>query len=269
MHGKSPGFPPSAAAPTHAPACESESARRLFRGQVLPIRTAGVGRSRGGRDALVSAARLWSSPRPMPRLTRILLALLLLAMPLAARASDALRLSAQEARAGDAITIEWSRLPAGTDEVELELALDGGRWLRISPELEAHEGRFVWRVPAGLVGDARVRLRYGLGNEEHEGAIVSLTLSATGDAASPNMSRAAGEWWNVGEHDAPGAPTGFSGGASLAPTLATLTGVLNDPSFETLVPLDDPRFTARAPARSTLAPPARRFTAPRNAPLRN
>ena len=52
--------------------------------------------------------------------------------------------------AGSRLEIAWSGLEVGAREVELELSLAGGRWMRISPELEAREGRYRWRVPPDL-----------------------------------------------------------------------------------------------------------------------
>ena len=110
-----------------------------------------------------------------PWFDRLLPAALLVATLLAALASRAQaepRLSgwSEVVRAGDRIDIAWSELPAGTHEVELKVSIDGGRWKRISPELEAHEAHFVWRVPKSMRGEARIRLCYGGGHGEDETA---------------------------------------------------------------------------------------------------
>ena len=73
-------------------------------------------------------------------------------------------------RTGESIDIAWSELPVGTHEVELEVSIEGGNWKRISPELEAHAGHFAWRVPAGMHGNARVRLRLGSEHGEVDSA---------------------------------------------------------------------------------------------------
>lgn len=205
----------------------------------------------------------------MPRPTRILFALLLLALPLAARASGALRLSAGQARAGDAITIEWSRLPAGTHEVELELALDGGRWIRISPELEAREGRFVWRVPAGLVGDAGVRLRYGDEHEEYAGTERPIRLLAPDTQLSPDATLDSDEWWNLEDSAAPMPTAGLSDRATLAPAVAVMHGLPSNPSVLALDSQPQPGFLGVRDVSTPVLPSDRAFTAPRNVPLRN
>lgn len=64
-------------------------------------------------------------------------------------------------RAGTDLEITWTGLGPEAHEAELELSLSGGRWVRISPELEVREGHFTWHVPAGLAGPARLRLKYG------------------------------------------------------------------------------------------------------------
>src|SRR5215471_20165452 len=64
-------------------------------------------------------------------------------------------------RGGSELRVTWSGLGSGAHEAELELSLAGGRWVRVSPELDAREGGFTWRVPAGLAGPARLRLRFG------------------------------------------------------------------------------------------------------------
>src|SRR5262249_62289364 len=63
--------------------------------------------------------------------------------------------------AGGRLHVRWTGLGPEVHEAELELSLGGGRWTRISPELDANEGGFTWVVPAGLAGPARLRLRDG------------------------------------------------------------------------------------------------------------
>ncbi len=108
-------------------------------------------------------------------IARLLLALVLAAaMPHAcgARAFAEPRVAGlpNSVRTGESIDIAWSELPAGTHEVELEVSIEGGNWKRISPELEAHAGHFAWRVPAGMHGNARVRLRLGSEHGEVDSA---------------------------------------------------------------------------------------------------
>lgn len=110
-----------------------------------------------------------------PSFDRLLPAVLLVATLLAALSSRAQaepRLSgwSEVVRAGDRVDIVWSELPAGTHEVELKVSIDGGRWKRISPELEAQDGHFLWRVPQSMKGEASIRLCYGGGHGEEEAA---------------------------------------------------------------------------------------------------
>lgn len=205
----------------------------------------------------------------MRRLPPILLVLLCMLMPLTAWAMPMLRASADQVRAGETLTIEWSRLPAGTHEVELELSLDGGRWLRISPELEAHEGRFVWTVPAGLSGTARVRLRYGREHEEHEGGMVALELPAPEHAPVPGALLAAGDWWNVG-HPSTDAPLSDLGeGASLAPAMQSLHALPSPTTGIAVESAPAPAFDQVLPAEPGHSLIPRAFTPPRSTPLRN
>jgi len=73
--------------------------------------------------------------------------------------------------AGGRLHIRWTGRGQEVHEAELELSLGGGRWTRISPELEAREGGFTWQLPAELSGPARLRLRYGGEGFEAEGRV--------------------------------------------------------------------------------------------------
>jgi len=101
--------------------------------------------------------------------------------------------------AGQGLDLHWEGLPGPAHEVELELSLDGGRWVRISPELEADEGHYLWGVPA--VSSARARLRLRAGGEGFEAEVTAsaefrIDLPATA-CASPARAL---DWWQVGEH---------------------------------------------------------------------
>jgi len=103
--------------------------------------------------------------------------------------------------AGEGFDIAWSGLGPRVREVELELSLAGGRWVRISPELEAREGHFAWRVPSGLAGPARLRLRVG-GDGFETAAAVSpeFAIEARVDRSSwlPATASVSEEWWSLG-----------------------------------------------------------------------
>jgi hypothetical protein len=135
----------------------------------------------------------------MRRLPLILAALLLLARSAPALAGSAGLSVPRAVHAGQWLELRWADLPAGTREVELELSLDGGRWLRISPELEARDGHFRWQVPATVSVHARLRLRAGGdGFEDEFGSSAEFTI----EAREQSLARAAhgADWWQVGEH---------------------------------------------------------------------
>ena len=151
----------------------------------------------------------------MRRIPFILLAMLLLARPNAAHARIPALGVPVTAVAGQQFVVHWADLPAGVREVELELRLDGGRWVRISPELESAEGRFVWRVPALASGHAVVRLRGG--GEGFERELTSSREFRIDARLTPVTARSlALEWWTVGEHA--GASGWRSGGATAGPS---------------------------------------------------
>jgi hypothetical protein len=76
-----------------------------------------------------------------------------------------------EVRAGDRVLVRWGRFGRDVEELELLLSIDAGRryTIRISPELEGAENRYVWRVPNLGAHDARVRIRARLDGREVNG----------------------------------------------------------------------------------------------------
>jgi hypothetical protein len=133
---------------------------------------------------------------------RLLAALAMLLLAPAARAATRPHLEGIPAhiRAGAEICITWTGLGADVHEAELELSLAGGRWVRISPELEAREGGFSWHVPVGLSGPARLRLRYGGERFEAEGEVSTPFVIAPGNRGTVSVApdRELGEWWCLG-----------------------------------------------------------------------
>jgi len=77
-----------------------------------------------------------------------------------------------EIPAGQIVELAWSGLPAGTEEMEILLSLDDGRSfpIRVTPELDARERRYRWRVPNLSAARARLRMRLGRGRAEIETA---------------------------------------------------------------------------------------------------
>jgi hypothetical protein len=133
----------------------------------------------------------------MRTLLTLITAMILLAAASTVRATARLGVGGGSLRAGVAERIEWSGLPEWADEVELELSLDGGRWVRVSPELEAREGGYSWVVPEVGCGHARLRLRAG---GEHHEEIVAVS-DEFGLESSPGA-LIGDDWWHLGERHA-------------------------------------------------------------------
>jgi hypothetical protein len=135
----------------------------------------------------------------------LLLAMLLLARPHPVLARTPALDVPVSVEPGQRLEIRWDGLPGVAREAELELSLDGGRWLRISPELEARDGRYVWRVPALSSARARLRLRAGgsAAGQEFEDVVATSAEFRIESREAPAAMRASGpDWWHVGEHTA-------------------------------------------------------------------
>lgn len=179
--------------------------------------------------------------RPLPALLALAAITLLLtgASGSSAHAAPALSAPPAHVRAGDLVRLEWSDLPADVHEVELELRIEGGAWVRISPEMEADEGHYLWRVPDVTSSQAELRLRMG-GRDSEE------SLPPTG------VFRIEGT-----PHSGPPRPRSLEGwhGVDLSPGL-TQVG-LSDRATAELWPLR--RFeSAEAPGPTTPAAPTSR-----------
>src|SRR5262249_21075059 len=144
----------------------------------------------------------------MRLLTAALLALAVTAVPAAAQ-SRLLGIPAH-VPAGGRLQIRWAGLGDDVQEAELELSLGGGRWLRVSPELEARDGGFTWVVPAGLSGPARLRLPCGGERFEAEGCVASFVI--TGAVAETALRPTFDAWWWPTEHTV--TATGLLAGAA-------------------------------------------------------
>lgn len=206
------------------------------------------------------------------RLTVIAVVLSLLgalATPASAAARARLDGIPAEVRGGERLEIRWSELDADVHEVELELSLGGARWVRISPEMEALEGGYIWHVPEGLAGSARIRLRAGGGRGEREVAEQECFITSA-TASGPGASLGTPGWWELEPEHGP-APAGLFG--ARAPQLFAGDGcggavTVSAPDGERT------NTTARMTARREPATPAtpavvRGFVAPRRSPLRN
>jgi len=208
--------------------------------------------------------------RPLVTLATAVCSLLFsLAAPTGAAARARLEGLPAEVRSGERIEIRWRDLDADVHEVELELSIGGARWVRISPEMEALEGRFTWHVPAGLSGPARIRLRAGGGHGEREVAEQELRIMDAG-ASGPGASLGTPGWWDLEPEHGPaasglfgaGQPVMFAGNACAE--AVTVSVASSERATGT------PRASSRRGA-AVSAPQAfaRGFVAPRQSPLRN
>jgi len=104
----------------------------------------------------------------------VLAAALLLLAAGAAVGAPASGASPSEARtflqAGQARSLDVGLAPAGAEEWEAFLSVDGGKTfpVRITPHLPIAERSFAWIVPALPTPEARIRFRFGIGGVERE-----------------------------------------------------------------------------------------------------
>jgi len=174
--------------------------------------------------------------------------------------------------AGQVVTLRWSGLPADVAEVEIVLSLDGGRsyHVRVSPELEAREGGYRWRVPDLPAIRARLLLRTGGGAGERAGAVSGeFRIVHASGVEGPQLGFHEGQFW-TGFDDPPAVP-GLRTGAA-GPRFEDVA----DPApcapvqpAPRVVPAADP-YPGHAGATSVPVPliPARAST-PRQVPLRS
>jgi hypothetical protein len=208
--------------------------------------------------------------RPLVTLATAVCSLLVsLAAPSGADARARLEGLPAEVRSGERIEVRWRDLDADVHEVELELSLGGARWVRISPEMEALEGHFTWRVPAGLSGPARLRLRAGGGHGEREVAEQELRILDAG-ASGPGASLGTPGWWDLEPEHGPAASGLFGAGQPVM-----VAGCRCAEAVTVSVPSDE-RATGTLRTSSRRSTPvsapqvfARGFVAPRQSPLRN
>ncbi len=104
---------------------------------------------------------------------------------------------------GEIVEIRWSGVPAGADEVELLLSVDGGQHfsLRLTEELDSDSRSFLWRVPSLVTDNATLAIRMGVNGREITSAPgPAFRLSRNPDAAGVPLRWEAGEIW-VDSHD--------------------------------------------------------------------
>jgi hypothetical protein len=201
---------------------------------------------------------------PIRTLCALVALLALVAQAPVARAAAMLTASRDLATVGETILFDWQGLSDDAHEVELEVSLDGGRWLRMSPGLEPREGHFEWTVPAGLVGSARVRLRVGGRHDERVVAEVPLRLVADTVTGPRSTSE---DWWSLEAHGASSTALGETATWSALTVTHTFTNDASPTSAPAPAVIEVPRTFA--PGRPTAPVQPRAFTAPRDTPLRN
>jgi len=131
-------------------------------------------------------------------------------------------------RAGQVVQLAWDA-PAGADELEVLLLLDGGarESLRLTRCLPGSSGTWEWRVPDLPSPAARLVLRWGSGGREIEGEPgPSFAIVCHSPRLAP-LARRHGELW-VGDTAAPSIETnGISPGTRAAwPSGSTVPATL-------------------------------------------
>ena len=188
-------------------------------------------------------------PNWPPRRVLLLAAFVLLlptAPALAAR-EPALAWPGPEVVAGQVIELSWDDLPAGVEEMEILLSLDDGQAFaaRVSPELDARERRYRWRVPNLPAAHARLRMRLGSEHAEIETEPTpSFRIVGAPGAPAPGPVFHEGTLWTG--LVPPG--SGSAGPDVFAPVAR-------------LVASDPEGAVAEAPPRSALEPPAQDLAA--------
>jgi hypothetical protein len=100
-------------------------------------------------------------------------------------------------QAGETARVEWRGLPQGVEELELLLTIEGRESpVRVTPQLVAPAGVFLWRVPNLPSGRARLTIRYGLDSEEIEDApSAPFEILPAGNEPPAVLAFRQGEWW--------------------------------------------------------------------------
>jgi len=142
------------------------------------------------------------------RLWFALLLTLALFAPSPAAAGARLRAPSGVVRAGEVFEVRWQGLPEYVHEAELEMSLDGGRWVRISPEIHSLEGSYRWTIPNTPAERVQVRLRCG-GEHREEVAAVSAEFRIVSGGEAEGRADFLGEWWSALEP--PGSRAGRAG----------------------------------------------------------
>jgi len=129
----------------------------------------------------------------------IALALAATVRPAAASAAGAVALDVPAVvTAGHSVVLRWRGLPAEVEELELVLSLDGGDsyHVRVSPELEARELEYRWRVPDLPTRHAKLMLRMGGEKGERLGALSQeFRIEHAEGVPRPDLGFHEGQFW--------------------------------------------------------------------------
>ncbi|MBI1799377.1 MAG: hypothetical protein HYR73_06785 [Candidatus Eisenbacteria bacterium] len=180
----------------------------------------------------------------------------------------------ESVRAGDSIVLEWTGMDPAVDELEIQLSLDGGRHfaVRVSPELDARAGRYVWRVPNLACADARLRLRFCREGREIEGeSLAAFRIAARPMEAAELSQVSEGGWWNGVRDAGPGAADESLASGGLrwnadgdGQTIGIVTRVATPREIARAIP-----FTFESWSFDSRSPAPRTDSAPRVVPQRN
>ena len=210
--------------------------------------------------------------RRTPFILAAMIALALAARPGAAIGAGAVTLDVPGVvTAGQTVVLRWSKLPAEAEELEIVLSLDGGGsyHVRVSPELEAREREYRWRVPDLPTRHARLMLRMGGEEGERAGALSRefLIVHAEG-APRPELGFHEGQFWTGLD------PLEGSSRAGIAPDAPCFEALADEAPCAPPEPVlrSAPPDAVRAPAVCAAAAAAPRGRsagfAPREIPLR-
>ena len=222
--------------------------------------------------------RCFPLPQPLPLLAALALALSTASAPALAEPAaptPALAGPGAEVRAGQVVELWWGDLPAGVEEMEILLSLDDGQHysIRVSPELDAHERRYRWRVPNLPAARARLRMRIGTARAEIETEPTSpFRISAASEPSPPQSLFHEGTFWTGLEAPGSGAvdPDVFSP-VSRLDAAAPGTAVAEAPSRDAVEPFaQECGANGRVePTPSNSLPPVRPAGGPEFIPQRN
>ncbi len=112
---------------------------------------------------------------------------------------------------GTTVEVVWTGVPPEVDELELLLCLDneGGRTVRLTPQLDPRVGRATVLVPHLPSPSARLRMRVGVRGRELDGPVsAQLVIAPDPSARLATVRPHAGELWAGRENAVEARPVG-------------------------------------------------------------